>query len=116
MIAQLILKQYISALDFAAWPHAGKALLLYAKNKLNEMGLCFGTYTYGYFMDNKFTIKQNANLKGLNWEEFRCTVAKDILTALLSRMGTSTDDKWHNSQISTAVQYADELIYKLKHK
>lgn len=31
-------------------------------------------------------------------------------------MGTSTDDKWHNSKINTAVQYADELIYKLKHK
>lgn len=107
--------QYIKALEFATWSGAGKSLLQYTQGKLKEMSLCFGTYSYSYFIDNKLAIKQNGNFKRFTWEEFRCTIAKDVLTALLSRMGTDTDARWHDKQITTAVQYADELIEKLKH-
>ena len=51
-----------------------------------------------------------------DWDAYRREAAKDILCAIVRRAGFTLDTHGRELEIDTALNYADELIAKLKEK
>ena len=54
--------------------------------------------------------------KNIDWDALHRECAMRILQAQLSRVGTSTEKKWHKLQVETSIQLADEYIKQMKER
>lgn len=72
-------------------------------------------------MDTKLAIDEielDSTYKAIDWEQRRYEIAKDALTGIISEESIPGTDPFHyiDKDVSRAIEYADELIKRLKSK
>jgi hypothetical protein len=72
-------------------------------------------------MDTKLTIDEielDSTYKAIDWEQRRYEIAKDVLTGIIAEESIPGCDPFHyiDKDVSRAIEYADELIKRLKSK
>lgn len=73
-------------------------------------------------MDTKLTIDEIEMIdnwgKEIDWEQRRYEIAKDALAGIISEESIPGTDPFHyiDKDVSRAIEYADELIKRLKAK
>lgn len=72
-------------------------------------------------MDTKLTIDEielDSTDKAIDWEQRRYEIARDVLTGIIAEESIPGADPRHyvDEDVSRAIEYADELIKRLKSK
>lgn len=72
-------------------------------------------------MDTKLTIDEielDSTDKAIDWEQRRYEIAKDVLIGIIAEESIPGTDPFHyiDKDVSRAIEYADELIKRLKSK